>query len=321
MNRQTRLAADAGLSFEQTVPRTLAHRANLGEVLVADSARLGADEFVVAFQVPRAHLLWADRIPHRHDAFAAAEAARQACFVVIHRHLEIPVGTPFTMHSFRFEAEEPAAFRDDRRTALEGVFQYRVARSTNRGANQGDLSFEGIALIGGEPAMSFAGEVVFLAAADYQALRSYQRSRRPVVEAAPAPVPVSATAVGRTDGRNVVIGESNSAWPQHFPIIVDRSHPSYFDHDYDHLPGPLCVEAFRQASIVVAGAAGHLPDPAAAFVTAASAVFTDFAEIDSPAACSVVIDEVGPDGEIETTVGLHQFGKSIAEGTLTLLPG
>lgn len=306
------------LSFEQTVPRRLAHRTNLGEVLIADSMCESDSEFLVAFQVPRAHLVWADRPPERHDTFAVAEAARQAAFVVLHRHLEIPVGLPFTMHRFDFEVERPELFADDHRNALEGVLHYRIVDWDKRSASQGDLKFSGVGVVGGQAALTFSGDVVFLPTEDYQALRAFQRRRRPAATAV-IPVPLPPALVGRTDRRNVVIGEPSrsTATGGRFPIVIDRTHPSFFDHEYDHVPGPLCIEAFRQAVIATAHRVGQLSDRSVTTVVAADATFDDFGELDAPLECSVELGDIFAD-QIRATVGLHQFDKSIAIGGLVL---
>ncbi|UGT42568.1 hypothetical protein LTV02_03870 [Nocardia yamanashiensis] len=307
------------LSFEQTVPRQLAHRRNLGEVLIADSVRSGDGEFLVAFQVPRAHLVWADRPAERHDTFAVAEAARQAAFVVLHRHLEIPIGLPFTMHGFDFEVDRPELFADDHRNALEGVLHYRIINWDKRSASQGGLKFAGVAAIGGQAALTFSGDVVFLPADDYQALRDFQRRRRPAASAV-VPIPLSPTLVGRSDRRNVVLGEPHdlTATGGRFPIVIDRSHPSFFDHEYDHVPGPLCIEAFRQAVIATGHRLGLLSEQSVTTVVAATAKFEDFGELDASLECEVEFEASSAD-RIRAVVGLHQFGKSIAAGGLVLL--
>ncbi|WP_067654372.1 AfsA-related hotdog domain-containing protein [Nocardia harenae] len=306
----------AELSFEQTVPRALAHRHNLAEVMIADSAETGDDSYAVAFHVPRAHLLWFDRHPAFHDTFAAAEAARQAAFVVIHRHLGVPVGLPFTMHRFDFEVIDHASFADDRRSALQGTFHYRTSNRDRRGDQQGNLSFEGTAQIGDETALTFTGDVVFLPGDDYLALRAFQRKRRPAASAPAAPVPpLPPERVGRRDPRNVVVGEPDG---DTYPIRMDRDHPAFFDHDYDHAPGPLCVEAFRQAALDAAQRAGLITEPDRTAVVAVAATFTDFAEIDAAVECVVELGPASATGEIDAAVRLCQFGVTIADGTLLL---
>src|SRR2546421_5590373 len=109
------------LAFEQTVPRTLAHRRALGEVFVADSAQVGDDEFLLALQVPRAHSLWFDRLVPYHDPFAMAEACRQGAFVVVHRYLRVPHGLPFSLQRVEFRVPDLESYRDGGETPLEAI--------------------------------------------------------------------------------------------------------------------------------------------------------------------------------------------------------
>lgn len=308
------------LSFEQTVPRSIAHRRALGEVFVADSVQSGDGEFLLAVQVPRAHTLWFDRRVAVHDTLSTAEAARQGAFVVVHRHLGVPVGLPFSLQRFGFEVTDLAAYRDTERDPLEGILRFRLVSRDQRTSEIGSLTFEGDLEIAGARAMTMAGQIFFVPKADYEALRAYQRRRKPLDDGAARaepPRPLDPSQVGRHDPRNVVLGAPRDGG--RFPIVVDQSHPSFFDHGYDHLPGPLIGEAFRQASIVVAARAGALPEPVAA-VTRCEASFTDFAEIDAPAECSAEVTSAFEDGRTTVAVGLHQFGRELASGELDLQP-
>jgi hypothetical protein len=51
--------------------------------------------------------------------------------------------------------------------------------------------------------------------------------------------------VGHATQRNVMLGQSPR--PFVWPLRVDPSHPIFFDHPLDHIPGMLLVEAARQA--------------------------------------------------------------------------
>ena len=51
--------------------------------------------------------------------------------------------------------------------------------------------------------------------------------------------------VGHATQRNVMLGRSPR--PFVWPLRVDPSHPIFFDHPLDHVPGMLLVEAARQA--------------------------------------------------------------------------
>jgi len=321
------LPTDMALSFEQTVPRAVAHRRAVGEVFVTDTAELGADRFLLAWQVPRAHALWGDRVAAYHDPFSVAEAARQGCFVVVHRHLGIPIDLPFSLRRFSFQVLDLEPFRDDRRHPLQGVLDYRLANREFSGGELGSMTVDGVVHIGGGQAMTVSGDVVFVSRQDYQALRAYQRSRKPLAGAGPAPSaePVAAAAVGRRDSRNVVVGAAGDPRAPRWPLVIDRSHPSYFDHDYDHVPGPFIVEGFRQTALLAATASGALSSPVAA-LTSLDTTFADFGEFEAPlhyqvGSAGAPPHGPGPDGPAHLVqAGLYQFGQEIARAAIGLTP-
>jgi hypothetical protein len=307
------------LRFDQTVPRQLAHRRALGEVFVADSAQVADDAYVLALQVPRAHSLWFDRRSDYHDPLSLVEATRQASFVIVHRHLGVPVGLPFTLQSVCFRTDDLGCFVDSRRAPLEGVLSLRVVQRREAGSLQGSLRLAGSVEVGGAQAMTMEGEIVFMSSADYEALRAYQRRRKPLGgDPSPAVQGLAPADVGRADPRNVVVGEpAQTAGGLSFPLVVDRTHPSFFDHDFDHVPGPLLGEAFRQAAIVTAYRAGELAVPEA-IVTACEAAFSDFAELDAPVQITVSPRRGQATRRLELDVEVRQLDRRIAEASITL---
>jgi hypothetical protein len=314
------------LTHEQTVPRAIAHRRAVGEVFVTDSAEVSADEFLLAWQIPRAHALWGDRLAPFHDPFAVAEAARQGSFVVVHRHLGIPLDLPFSLQRFAFQVHDLAAYRDSRSWPLQGLLRYRISDRRMRGADLGSMTLHGQVEIEGATVMEVGGDVVFLSRADYRALREFQRSRKPLAGASGQPLvePVTPASVGRADVRNVVVGEPSAlSFPAgllRYPLRIDRTHPSYFDHDYDHVPGPFIVEGFRQAALLAACRGGALASPVAA-LTGLETTFADFGEFEAPLDFSAEVQpRDGTDPRVRVRVGLHQFGAEIAEGRIELTP-
>jgi hypothetical protein len=310
------------LTFDRTVPRSIAHRQAVGEVFVTDSAEAGDREYVLAIQVPRAHSLWFDRPAGHHDTLSAMEAARQGTFVVVHRYLDIAVGVPFSLQRVRFDVVETGLFADDERSPLQGVVRYRLVGEKKSGTDVGSMSFTGTLMLDDEPAMEMSGDIVFMPDTDYDMLRAYQRARKPLSPDGPPPLPprLDPARVGRRDERNVVIGEpaahGEELW---FPLVPDRRHPAFFDHAYDHVPGPFAVEGFRQAALVAAVRSDALDEPVAA-VTRCAVGFSDFAEFEGDIECSALVTGAGEDGRVSVTVGLHQFGDRLADGEIELSP-
>jgi hypothetical protein len=311
------------LSFEQTVPRSLVHRAALGEVYVADSRQLGDGEYALAIQVPRAHCVWFDRRAPYHDPLSTAEAARQGVYVVVHRHIGVPAGMTFSLRRLEFRVETLECYRDRGTAPLQGVLVVRVLEQTRSGQSLGTMAVAGHISLDGGVAMTFAGDLAFLAAEDFAALRAFQRRRAPVPSAPPATGPVLDPVVtGRLDRRNSVIAEPEQpagSGATRYPVVVDQHHPSFFDHAYDHAPGPLIVEAYRQAAIVTACRAGALSSPLAA-ILACEASFASFAELDARIDCDAAVARRFDDGRVAVKLGLRQFDKEIATGSVELGP-
>jgi hypothetical protein len=76
---------------------------------------------------------------------------------------------------------------------------------------------------------------------------------------------------------------------------VDETHPSFYDHPLDHLPGPLLAEAMRQGALVTAARAVPTCDRFA--MVRAYAEFVDFAEPQGPCEVSAVVATVHAGGE------------------------
>ncbi|WP_326598968.1 AfsA-related hotdog domain-containing protein [Streptomyces sp. NBC_01803] len=318
----TLLPPGVTLGFEQTVPRALAHRRQIGEVFVADSAQVGADDFYLSFEIPRAHSLWSDQHPAFHDPFASAEAARQAIFVFLHRHVGIEVGLPFSLQRISFRVEDPEAYRNDGRTAMRGHLHYRIAERAHRGADVTGMTLRGAMEIGGRRAMTLTAHLAFMSKADYDVFRAFQRAQKPIAAArlttARRLVP---ELVGRAIPRNVVIGVPETATGDGpFLLAADTAHPAFFDHEYDHIPGPLMAEAMRQTAVAAAHTAGVLPTPHA-LIVGCEAAFLDFAEFEADLVCEAKVGRTADvDGRLPVEVALRQFGKQVVEGRVELLP-
>lgn len=300
------------LAFDQAVPRALAHRRAVAEVFVTDTAVAGDGDYLAAVQLPRAHSLWFDRLVPWHDPLSVVEAVRQALLVIGQRYLRLPADAPASLQRMGFAVEDLSAFRDDERTPLEGIVRIRSDQDPATSGYYQDISFEAQVGIAGVPAMTLRGGGIAFPRDTYDELRDLQQ--RPADDTpAPAPEPIAPGLLGRRDPRNIVLGTAGDR----FVVRVDQRHPSFFDHPYDHVPGPLLIEAFRQAALLAGTRSGLLPDPCAA-VTGLRAEFREFAELDGALRCTA---EPEPDSEpgfaiVRTT--LHQYGKQIATGTVEL---
>jgi hypothetical protein len=307
----------AGLGFDRTLPRELAHRRAIGEVFVTDTTRLEDDAFAVAAQIPPSHALWGDHPESHHDPLALVEASRQATFVVVHHHLGVPLGPPFVLRHIEIAVPRLDALARRPGVPLEGVFRFALTDRDHRAETLTGISFTAAFAVRdtGAEALTLAGEVAFLSRGDYDALRAFGRAAKPLPRGRPLPpAPIAPHLRSRAWPVNTVVGDPDPTCGGALPVIVSETHPAFYDHPQDHVPGPLLLEAFRQAAIAEAVRSGVLPAPRAALTTCTCA-FTDFAEPEAPLHCSAQITEhVAP--AVNAVCQLHQLGKQIGSATL-----
>ncbi|SHN08581.1 AfsA-related hotdog domain-containing protein [Actinacidiphila paucisporea] len=297
----------AALNFDQFVPPTTVNRRSPREVFVTDHTRTGPDEFAIAVRVAHDHPLWSDQRAPWHDPVAMTEAFRQAFVVVRHEYLDVQRGTPSAVQQVTLDVSELDAFRADGSTPLQGVVKVRVTQTDSTFDIAGDF------LVGGARAMSLSFGSILFPRESYREIRDYQRSRRALdAGSAPDAKPIDPELVGRRDRGNVVIGPA--VRPDRYPLLVDRTHPSFFDRDYDHIPASLLIEAMRQSALRSAAEAGLCAGDAA--LTRAELDFGIFVEIDVPAECAVSV--TGRPGTVAASIGIDQAGVRVASGTLEL---
>lgn len=297
----------AALGFEQFVPPMAVNRRSAREVFVTDHAQVGDDEFAFAVRVAHDHPLWSDRRAPWHDPVAMIEAFRQAFFVVRHEYLGVARGTPSAVRQLTLDVTELDAFLAVGTSPLQGVVTVRVTQDDGTFDIAGDLA------VGSARAMTLSFGSVLFAQKSYRDIRDYQRSRRAADAGGASDVqPIDPESVGRRDRRNVVIGPA--VRPDRFPLVVDRTHPSFFDRDYDHIPASLLIEAMRQSALRSAVETGLYAGETA--LTRAELDFGIFVEIDVPAECAVSV--TGRPGTLAASVGIDQAGVRVASGTLEL---
>jgi hypothetical protein len=297
----------AALGFDQLVPPMTVNRRSAREVFVTDHARVGAHEFAIAVRVAHDHPLWSDQQAPWHDPVAMVEAFRQAFVVVRHEYLDVQRGTPSAVQQVSLAVPRLDAFHADGSTPLQGVIKVRVTESDDTFAIAGDF------LVGSAPAMTLSFGSILFPRESYREIRTYQRARRAGdVGATPDLKPIDPELVGRRDPANVVIGPA--VRPDRYPLVVDRTHPSFFDRDYDHIPASLLIEAMRQSALHSAAKSGLRTGEAA--LTRAELDFGIFVEIDVPAECVVSVS--GRPGALTASVGIDQAGVRVASGILEL---
>jgi 2-oxo-3-(phosphooxy)propyl 3-oxoalkanoate synthase len=270
------------VTTDRRASRDLIHRAHDREVLVSPpwraeegaygSRTVTTDISTYYLDHPTAH--WADLL-------LLTEACRQAALSVTHQFEGLPRDIAFFINSIEVEVSDVHALVDSGRELMITTLVEQLRLRGNGSPKR--ISYSQLGPIGaGGAAMRTTMTVQGVPKDLYRELRAYQRGGTAAPTTADLRDSVrrrdglSAPAtVGRTQTANVVLaelrvdGERSSA-----TLAPDFSNASLFDHDYDHFPAMVLLEAGRQ--LALAGT----PNPSRWIATGVHAEFLRFAELD-----------------------------------------
>jgi hypothetical protein len=305
------------MSFTSTVARALVHKQAADEVLLTDSAR-DEDLFWVAAKFPSSHGLYGDRADRtRHDFIALLEMVRQAGYLVPHRYLGVPLDYRFVLRDIDLHLADGFSAMPRKDAGSDVVM---AVAATDRVYRNDVLSrWRSNVTVGMDGEVVADGVLTGMAMPDpaYQRLRSLGRRDLPAGPELGRPPSErwSPLHVGRGADSNVVITPLRDLGEGRVraELVVDSGHPTFFDHELDHVPGMLLMEAAGQTAI--AGTAScHGIDPRELHLVAVSSTFESFAELDLPLTCDATIGPLAgrsPGASVEAKVQLHHAGRSV----------
>ncbi|MFC8230728.1 ScbA/BarX family gamma-butyrolactone biosynthesis protein [Streptomyces sp. NPDC057287] len=297
-----------------TVPRQYVHRASVSEVLLtgweqaANSPADGAESFVVRAQWPRGHSLFS-QVAGYQDPMLLIESVRQIGSLLSHAEFGAPFGHQFLMWdmSFATTAEMLVAGPAPTEVELHTVCSDVVRRGRTLSSMRYDVTavVDGVALATGRAGFSCTSPAV----------HRRLRGDRPTCTGYVPGRPIDPARVGRNGAGHVVLAEAGTAGAgeNRWELFVDTTHPIFFDHPVDHVPGMVLLEAARQAAHASTG----MPD---ALVVALDSTFTRYVELDAP--CVIEASPGRPDaaGGVRVTVEGTQQGQTTYSVDLVLQP-
>jgi hypothetical protein len=272
------------LSFEQTVPRSLVHKRALENVLLTEVNAYEEDRFVCGGRIPRAHNFFneAGRNPEC-DILFYTELGRQASIAISHQFLYVARDQVFI-----FEQSQAVllntAWRDGDPDEAEFIV-VEIAIKEKQTRKNGVVS-----RVVADYMMYRDRKAVFQGTGTWtmQPAALFERLRKMSARGAPA---TGRQAPPRNGAKNVVIdvpvraaGENEFA----ASLIVDASHPYFFDHPCDHVPGMLLLEGCAQ---LARSAVAQVSSSATARLYACDVNFAQFVECHMP---TTMVARVGP---------------------------
>lgn len=266
------------------VRRDLVHRANEEEILVSPPWRAENGEYGGTTVTTALSPYYRDH-PGTHwlDALLLIEACRQAALSAAHQFEDLSPDIAFFFNSIDMEITDV-----ERLAGVDGELTVRSEFEELRLRGDGSpkqITYNQRGLDGsGRPMVRTSMAVQGLRKDRYPELRAYQRggSTAPTTgglrAGAVARVTRSAPeSVARKQITNVAIGDIRSEVDVRTATLApDFANSSLFDHDYDHYPAMVLIEAGRQLAL------SGTPHPAGHLVTAVRATFEHFAELDAP---------------------------------------
>lgn len=293
-----------------TVPREFVHRAAVAEVLLtgwkaALVPEARSERFVVRAQWPRAHSLFA-RSGGYQDVMLMVESVRQVGALLAHAEFAVPFGHQFMLRDIAVTASAdllratPAPTEIELHTTCSEVVRHKAVLSGMR--------YDVTVLLGGVALGSASASFKCISPGVYRRLRR----DRPTGTAQGPGVPIDPARVARHLPENVVLTEETTAarGRRSWGLCIDSTHPVFFDHPVDHVPGMVLLEAARQAAYALTGR----PD---ALVTGISSTFSRYAELDAPCRIEAVPGASAAGGTSVRVTGV-QSGQSVFTADVTL---
>lgn len=281
-------------NYTETVPRSLVHKRSLENVLVTDINAVAHDRFICGGRIPTEHGFFNDtgRTPVK-DILFYTELGRQASLAISHAFLDVSTDDVFIFEGSEATVADPAWRSASPPAADSIVIDIAIQNVTRRRNNA-------VSRVVAEHRMVIGGELVFHGTGAWaiQPAALFQRLRR---MSNPRTSPPQATAPRPVSGGNVVItpparvGDTASFVAS---LIIDQTHPYFFDHPCDHVPGMLLLEGCAQ--LAVAAFAETYSAPRA--VSAIRAYDVNFAQFVESGVPTTLTAQVNVDQSVDITI-------------------
>ena len=280
------MIATSATGVEPSAMRALVHKHLPENVLLSDIRARGDDHFVCTGRVPTDHSLFNDigRIPTQ-DVMFYTEVGRQASLAMTHAFFNASLDDVFIFEDSKAAVSESVWQLPQSRPFDSFVIEIAVREAIRR-------KHDAVCHIVADHRMTVGNEQVFRGTGTWtiQSAAVFGRLRKASIQSAAESVDwqprtsiADCTPPMPNHSQNVVI--SGLEWTQHHSqaataLVVDRSHPYFFDHNCDHVPGMLLLEGCAQVALEMFAQSDPVSSQAA--ILAYDMSFTKFVECDEP---------------------------------------
>lgn len=299
--------------------RTLVHKRFPENVLLTGIRACAEDHFICTGRIPAAHPLFNDagRTP-REDILFYTEVGRQASLAVTHAYLNVGLDEVFIFEGSTAALTTAAGRVSPPAETVE--FDIKVTETVRRRNTVSRVVADYTASVGGD--VVFAGRGTW----NIQPAALFRRLRRgTAVATAPDAVQRRTAALSN---RAIFPLETHTDGTIGSSLIVDTTHPFFFDHACDHVPGMLLLEGCAQLALRACAGSELVPagdDRSHRMVIVAYEVnFTQFVEYDLPTTLTARPISEGTAVSVVPTMEIAIVQQDVVTGTVRMrvgLPG
>ncbi len=222
--------------------RALVHKRDLANVFVGQPERVDELHFRTPSSFPLDHGTYNDALSGLSAAGFLIEVARQANLAISHQHYGVPLDSGFLVASIDWDF--PA-----RRPFIAGSLEPFDVHTTvlETAERKGELS----ALKTRTHFVDAQGHTFLSGGASFL-ISTRKMTTRVVAADGPEVAPCAPELVQVSRLENVLVGapvQDEATREERQPLVVNRRHPYFFEHENTHVPGMMLLEAAKQAAV------------------------------------------------------------------------
>ncbi|MEU6996026.1 ScbA/BarX family gamma-butyrolactone biosynthesis protein [Streptomyces sp. NPDC046465] len=220
------------------MPRQYVHRAAHAEVFLTGHEKTGENTYAVGGQWPRAHTYFTTADGRSHDHLQVCETFRQTGIYLAHTEHGVPLDHHFVMQGMTVSThpERLAIQYTPTDLTINTTF---VRRGPNFTASFTVINDHRVIATG-------RGDFTCVTPAAYRRIRTNPHLAPTLNDLHYSPTNQDPTVFGRTHSHDLVLAPTHQ--PHTWLLNPDPRHPVLFDHNGDHIPGMVLIEAARQSA-------------------------------------------------------------------------
>lgn len=289
--------------------RELVHKRHAENVFVGVPVRSGPQEFSANAEFPSAHCLYNDTPSGLSGAGYLIEVARQSNLSICHLFFDVPLDSGFLVAALDWCFSEPRPFVVETLEAFE--VRTRIVEAVIRKGVLGKVTTES-RFFDGSGVEFLTGKASFLITSRKLTTRAARSELEALGQAPMAPERVMVS-----QPYNVFVGAPSlpmDGTTETNPLIVDVTHPYFFEHENAHVPGMMLLEAGKQAAVFAAPRRFPIIDDCYGDLYRGEIRFTRFADLHRAVsiACSFGSLHESADGfQAPVEIAFEQSGREI----------